>query len=492
MYHISDLKKYMRCPRLFVLDQREEQQERPQSFLRLDQTVTDLAAQKLGIRDAFTGSVGDPKEKALSALADYEWLIKARFEYDRLRVKVPFLHRLPDGSYELYFLMLGLFPMDNDMLFYSSMVWVLEGNGLRISKMHIMHLNASYVRNGELDVDQLFVVSDYFYNGRHHPSKPVEEAVRESIRDLHGPLRMMDAALLKEAPAPVHTGRCTGRIVCPYFGSCFVSEAGMPFNSILTLTASGQRYAMKQAGKEYLRDADFNAIEGTRQQYAQIMADHNGGVFVDRCAIQAWLDDVRYPIAFLDFEWERYAIPPFDGLRPFDVVPFEYSLHVLEEDGSIRHSVFLSVQDDRQDMIRSLLKEIPPAGSLIAYNAEGAEKIRLQEWMDQFPQYRSDLEKLTARMKDLQQPFMSGAVYDTKMAGSWTLKSILAAIGGQGYKDLDIHEGMSAVYAWRHLDREEENVDRQQIIDDLKAYCSMDSYAMISVFQWLQQLAGQK
>ena len=51
---------------------------------------------------------------------------------------------------------------------------------------------------------------------------------------------------------------------------------------------------------------------------------------------------------------------------------------------------------------------------------------------------------------------------------------------------------MSAVYAWRHLDREEENVDRQQIIDDLKAYCSMDSYAMISVFQWLQQLAGQK
>ena len=78
------------------------------------------------------------------------------------------------------------------------------------------------------------------------------------------------------------------------------------------------------------------------------------------------------------------------------------------------------------------------------------------------------------------------------MAGSWTLKSILAAIGGQGYKDLDIHEGMSAVYAWRHLDREEENVDRQQIIDDLKAYCSMDSYAMISVFQWLQQLAGQK
>ncbi len=492
MYHISDLKKYMRCPRLFVLDYTAQQRQRPQSFLRLDQTVTDLAAKKLGIQDAFTGSVGDPKEKALAALKDYEWLIKARFEYDELRIKVPFLHRLADGSYEIFFLMLGLFPMDNDMLFYSSMIWVLEGNGLRISKMHIIHLNASYVRKGELDVDQLFVVSDYFYNGRHNPSKSVEEAVRGSMRDLHAPLKMMDAALAAEVPKPVHTNRCTGRIVCPYYSSCFASESGMPFNSILTLTAAARRYAMKQEGMEYLRDADFQAIEGTRQQYAQIMADQNGGVFADRCALRAWLDEVHYPIAFLDFEWERYAIPPFDGLRPFDVVPFEYSLHVLEKDGSIRHSVFLSVQDDRQDMIRSLLKEIPSQGSIVAYNAEGAEKIRLQEWMDQFPQYRRDLEKLAERMRDLQQPFMSGAVYDTKMAGSWTLKSILAAIGGQGYKDLDIHEGMSAVYAWRHLDREEEDVDRQQIIEDLKAYCSMDSYAMISVYQWLQQLVGGK
>lgn len=487
MYHISDLKKFMRCPRLFVLDYKA-QRERPQSFLRLDQTVTDLAARKLGVKDAFTGTAGDPKEKALAALKQNEWLIKARFEFSCLRVKAPFLHRLSDGSYELYFLLIGLYPMENDMLFYSSMVWVLEGNGLRISRMHVIHLNASYVRHGDLDLDQLFVISDHFYNTRHHPSKSVAEAVRGSMRNFQPLLEKMDALLEKEAPAPQYSSRCRGRIECPYYQECFPQEAELPCNSILTLTAAAGRYAMKKEDREYLRNADFDAIEGTRQQYAQIMADRNGGVFADRCALKAWLDEVHYPIAFLDFEWERYAIPPFDGLRPYDVVPFEYSLHVLEAEGSLRHSVFLSVQDDREAMIRSLLEELPAKGSIVAYNAEGAEKIRLLEWMDQFPQYREALSSLVKRMVDLQQPFMSGAVYDTKMAGSWTLKSILAAIGGDGYQELDIHEGMSAVYAWRHLDRQEENVDRQQIAADLKAYCSMDSYAMITVYQWLLQL----
>ncbi len=57
------------------------------------------------------------------------------------------------------------------------------------------------------------------------------------------------------------------------------------------------------------------------------------------------------------------------------------------------------------------------------------------------------------------------------------------------YQELDIRHGMEAVFEWRHLDREEAGIDRQRIIEDLKAYCSMDSYATAAVFKWLNEIA---
>lgn len=235
--------------------------------------------------------------------------------------------------------------------------------------------------------------------------------------------------------------------------------------------------------------SDLNRIEGTRQQFAQIRADQNGGLFADHLGLSAWLSDIRYPISFLDFEWECYAVPQYEGMHPYDVLPFEYSLHIMQKDGTMTHQVFLGIHDDRRKMVESLLNEVPSEGTIIAYNAEGAEKIRLQEFADQFPEYRERLLDMKARMKDLQVPFTSGLVYDTRMGGAWNLKRIMSMMDDPGYRDLDIHEGMAAVFAWRHLDRGDEEADQEQIIRELKEYCGMDSYAMTVVYRWLTQIA---
>ena len=106
MFHISDCKKYNRCPILYLKDQENEKSEF-QQFVRLDEQITQLAVQKLKLTDYFLGERNDPKERALEALNSYEWLVKARFEYKTLRVKVPFLHRI-QNAYDLYFLFVGL------------------------------------------------------------------------------------------------------------------------------------------------------------------------------------------------------------------------------------------------------------------------------------------------------------------------------------------------------------------------------------------------
>ena len=487
MYHISDLKKFNRCPRLFLQSQQDEKMPF-YSYIRMDEAVSDLAARKLGVEKPFVGTLGDDPSLALEALKDHDWLMKARFEYGGLRIKVPFMHRNGD-AWELYFLFTGLYPHNNDMELYCDTVWVLEQNGIQLSDVMIVHLNEAYVREDELDIDQLFIVSRSLYNFNNNPTIPFFDEIRKQMKDPQETIRKMSECTAETLSEPVRTNKCAGRLKCRYYDSCFPNEAEAEDDSIMTLIAAKHRYQMEQEGLLYLRDADVERIEGSPQQYAQILADRCGGLFADKMALQAWLEGTVYPVSFLDFEWERYAVPPYKGMKPYQVLPFEYSLHILHADGTVDHKVFLSVHDDRRELTESLIRDVPEQGTIIAYNAEGAEKIRISEMAEQFPEYADTLLEMNARMKDLQIPFISGMIYDVRMRGSWTLKQIMSMMEDPGYSQLEIRQGMDAVFQWRQLDRDED-VNKDEIIDDLKKYCGMDSWAMVVVYKWIRECAG--
>ena len=485
MFHISDCKKYNRCPILYWKDKVNDNHDYIQ-FVRLDEQITTLAVQKLKIRDYFLGEKRDPADRALNALNSFEWLVKARFEYKTLRVKVPFLHRVHDG-YDVYFLFVGLFPLTTDMQFYCDTIWVLENNHIKINNIYIIHLNASYERQNELNLEELFIISDTFYNANKNPSINVKEAIYLHLNDLSSLLDKMENCSEETLGTPKRTNKCTERNKCRYYSECFHEEQ-YEDNSIVYLNGAKNRYDMQKNGIQYLKDADIDLIEGTKIQYAQIQADKNGGLFVDKLALKSWLDTVSYPITFLDFEWERFAVPPYEKMHPFDVLPFEYSLHILHEDGTVEHKVFLSIHDDRKELATSLIRDIPKEGSVVAYNAFGAEYIRIEEMIYTFPEYTDELKHINERMVDLQLPFESGIIYDTRMKGLWSLKVIMSIMNDKSYNDLAIHQGMDAVCEWRRLDKEEQDANKEDIMQNLKEYCGMDSYAMVVVFKWLLHL----
>ena len=141
-------------------------------------------------------------------------------------------------------------------------------------------------------------------------------------------------------------------------------------------------------------------------------------------------------------------------------------------------------------MAENLIKDIPDTGSVIAYNATGAEMIRIREFADLFPDLREKLLAINERMEDMQIPFMSGVIYDTRMKGQWSLKIIMSMMNDARYSDLDINQGMEAVYQWRHLDYDDETPaeEKEKIVEDLKKYCGMDAYAMTVVYKWMCKL----
>ncbi|MEG0168615.1 DUF2779 domain-containing protein [Anaerorhabdus sp.] len=487
MYHISDVKKYLRCPKLFWLSHYEKSLPF-NSYVRLDEAVTTLACEKLGVTDCFLGARGDEASKALLAMNDNEWIVKGRFEAKQLRAKIPFLHKTNNG-WDVYFLFCGNRPKDDDMNFYCSSIWVLEENDIKINQIYILHFDENYVRSDELDPHQLFQITADFFNDKGNPSKNVKDTIFKRLRNLEDILNGMDEVLQLDKVECTRQNKCTKKNKCRFYDKCFPNEIEVEADSILTLVSSQHKYDMHHEGRLKLKDVDLERIEGSRQQFAQIRASQNDGLYVDYYSLKIWIEKIKFPITFLDFEWETYAIPPFKGMKPYDVLPFEYSIHILYEDGTIEHKEYLGTRDCRRHLAENLMKDIPANGTIVAYNAEGAEKIRLKEMAAQFPEYAKELMILYKRLVDLAFPFVIGTVYDVRMRGYYSLKVLMSLMENQsGYQDLDIHQGMDAVFQWRLLDQENDDVDPEAIRNHLIEYCSMDTYAMVVVYKWLMSL----
>ena len=244
--------------------------------------------------------------------------------------------------------------------------------------------------------------------------------------------------------------------------------------------SKGLAMVVEAFGSEYLTDTG----ELNRPKVSEL-------VFHDKAALKTWLSNITYPISFLDFEWERFAVPPYEGMKPYDVLPFEYALYILHEDGTMEHRIYLNVHDDRRNMAENLVRDIPKTGSVVAYNATGAESVRIREFAELYEDLADDLYAINARMEDLQIPFCTGTVYDVRMRGQWSLKVIMSMMNDASYTDLDINQGMEAVYQWRHLDYDDETPaqEKEKIIEDLKKYCGMDAYAMTVVYRWLVSIS---
>ena len=229
----------------------------------------------------------------------------------------------------------------------------------------------------------------------------------------------------------------------------------------------------------------MNQIEGFRLQYAQYMASKTQKPFMDRAALQVWMKQIKYPISYLDFEWDTFAIPPYKNMKPFDVLCFQYSLHVETSDGNLTHYNFFESKDCRRHFVEQLIKDLPKTGTILVYNMEGAEKLRLKQLASQFEEYREELESICSRMVDLSKPFEAGLYYNSKMRGHYSLKSILPVFSKDvSYHDLDIQNGLNAVFAYRTYDEKDEK-EKKEVKEAISTYCQMDTYAEYVVYHGL-------
>ena len=480
----------MHCPRKALLAREEMmppllRPDRAEYQKMLDRLFEDAHLQE--------GKVNDPTECSLEILEQNGKGRNLRFEAKGLRTTIPVMVRKEDGTYKAIYPVCSTAPKESllDLLWIDQQIVKLCG--LTISEHEFLYLNKADVRQEDPKPEDFFATQTHLkkMHGGYYRQTADEQIAR--IETYITPEELVELAwkVFRTPPAAQaarHVKICTSPSKCPFYNECFQVEE-LPDQAAALLSSSSNRNDFDEQGIYTLDQIPASMIEGTSLQYAQIQAAKNpDGVFMDKPALQEWMNDLVYPITYLDFEWDTFALAPYTGMKPFSVLCFQYSMHIEHEDDRLEHSVYFSTGDCRKDFIEHLLAEIPPTGSIMVFNMEGAEKLRLMQLAEQFPEYRKPLEALCERMVDLSTPFETGCYYDLRQRGKSSLKTLLPLFSTKdGYKLLEVQNGMDAVFAYRKASHTEDENEKEEIAQQICDYCSMDTYAERELFLGLKK-----
>lgn len=474
----------LQCPKLLWMHYRAQDQFPPvdpqtqalfdqgHRVTRLFQTLFPGGIEIQG-SDDFDRVIGETR----SALSLNKSLFEAGFRYKNTYARADVLAPGRDGRWDLYEVKSSTKVEDVHYQDVAFQKYCYEGAGIRIGKTYLVHVNNQYVRNGALDPKALFVRED------------VTDEVAEWVDRVEPEVdRMM--GVLKQAECPeVKIGlQCDEPYECPLKSLCWEF---LPKESVFVLNRIRRKEAFRLI-EEGILDVRHVA-EGyplTESQRIQRECHVGNRVHVDPSAIRSFLDQLRFPVHFLDFETVGSALPFYDSSRPYQQVPFQFSLHILPGwDRAASHYAFLAdgVEDPRPELLSRLKSLLGKAGTVLSYNMS-FELGRLKESVEAHPEYEKWLREIEERFLDLIVPFRQFDYYDPKQLGRTSIKNVFPALTGGTYEGLGIADGSIAglEYARVTFFGGASPEERDRVRKDLETYCALDTQAMIDILKVLR------
>jgi hypothetical protein len=314
--------------------------------------------------------------------------------------------------------------------------YVMTRSGLPLGDISIVHFNSSYVRRGDLDVQALFTATSVLNDVIEQ-----QDSVKENIEVLKA---MLAAKVEPEIEVGTH---CTNPYECPFIDHCW-----------------------KDVAEE---ESEELSTEAT----------------VDTSSLQGFVSELKYPIYYFDFETVMYGIPPYNESSPWQALPFQYSLHKQQKPQSTcTHSEYIGdgKSDPREALILKLINDLGTKGTILAWHAS-FEISCLKGLIRNFPQYEKPLQSIIHRMVDLKIPFSKKWIDIPACKGSASIKVVLPVfIPELSYEDLDIQEGMTASFVYSQLQYQDEATQQTQQ-KQLLEYCKLDTFAMVRIFEKINQ-----
>jgi hypothetical protein len=385
-----------------------------------------------------------------------------------------------DDSLEIYEVKSGSKVKDEYLIDVAFQKIAAEAAGIKVSKCFIINVDTGYVRKGNVTVDELLRVEDVTDLVR--IQQPIiEQQIREALLQL------------ENEPKPDLSSFCDAKLSCAFVKHHFKDIP--PYNVTHIRSLHGPKL-LELLGRGILdiRDVppDFKISDRQRRQ-VDIAISNCPHAAVDE--IKEILGGLKPPLRFFDYETFGYAVPLYDGVKPYQAVPVQFSLHTRRRGESDLEHCFHIASGNGTNPGREITEALHRAidgeiGTVIVWNAS-FEKGRNREGKELHPEFADFLQSLNDSMFDLETIFGSRQLYaHPGFLGRTSLKNVLPVIAPElSYKDMEIGDGQTASIRWYRMASgrlSEQECDETR--DHLKAYCDLDTLAMVRIYDFLMTL----
>ena len=363
------------------------------------------------------------------------------FEHGGVLVKVDILHRRRDGRWRLIEVKSTSDVKDHHYEDVAIQYRVVSRSGVDVASACLAHVNRGYIYpGGEIDPRRFFRIRN------------LTRRVQRLQPKLTFQLRSEFTVLAMPTAPDIAPGRhCTNPVTCEFYDRCNISRPDDHIGYLPRLHASAAE-ELEEMGVESIHDIpdDFELSDIQRRAATCVQT----GEPWFSAELGEVLGGLKYPLSFMDFETVNWAIPRFPGMRPYDHLPFQFSVHVQRQPGAEpEHHEFLATDasDPRREFISSLCAALGESGSIVVYSS--FESQRLSDLASWFPEFADRINAIQARLFDLL-PVVRGHTYHPAYAGSYSIKSVLPAlVPSMTYNGMEVANGQDAGLAWESLVR---------------------------------------
>jgi len=354
--------------------------------------------------------------------------------------------------------------------------YVARRAGVPLSAIALAHIDNQWVYQGGGDYRGLLVEQD------------LSEQAFARAGEVEAWIAQAQAIVGRPDAPEMTTGRhCGEPYECGFLDHCQSQEprAEYPVQWLPRVRTSALKALIEQGGVNDMRDVP-DALLNERQQRvkAQTLSGH---AWFDAAGAASDLAAHGLPAIFLDFETIQFAVPIWSGTRPYQQMPFQFSLHRLSAAGELAHQSFLDLSggDPSRAFARALIDSCGQEGPIFVYNA-AFEKTRIRELAERFSDLEPPLLAISARVVDLL-PVAERRYYHPDQHGSWSIKRVLPAIAPDlCYDALEgVQDGGMAMSAYQEAIHTQTSPARKtQIRRQLEEYCFLDTIAMVRLWQF--------
>lgn len=356
---------------------------------------------------------------------------------------------------------------------------IARTSGVDVRSVSIAHIDATWVYPGGVDYSGLLIEKDV-----------TEAALARSAEVAVWIASAQQVAALAHPPDIQMGTQCETPFPCGFQPHCCqkLGKVAFPIAWLPRTPSKALKDFLVQSGAQDMRDVPEALLTALQRRVRD--ATLSGQTYFD--AQGARQDLLRHPLPayFLDFETVQFGVPRWAGTRPFQMLPFQFSLHRMDACGQLTHQSFLDLSgsDPSEAFAAQLARVCAEPLPVFVYHS-GFEGTRLKELALRFPAIAPALQAIRGRLVDLL-PIAQTRYYHPSQHGSWSIKKVLPTIAPDLRYDVlpGVQDGGMAMTAYREAIAPATTPQRKaEIRDELLAYCSLDTRAMVTIWKKFSQ-----